>query len=402
MDFSEVLKWDASNFHALYNRGLIYLELSNPKKALSDFNQIAGRYPKFYPIYYAIAQAELDLGNQQAYFRNVRKADELVERYVDNPEENQLDRPTIAAGSSNDKGTTAAENESEIDVMNRFNQLVTIGESVESNLSYNDKIKGRVQDRNVRIELEPIYALSFYDTGNSLQSMSNYFKELDELNQGRYLNRTIYLSNERVAPTDNSEIQSLFADIENYSSLIAQDRVRPVDYLGRAMVYITLKNYVAAIVDLDKAIEQHEYFAVAYMARAYARQCKMKADAKTMQLESNQSDNKELSDDMFLVQNRQAEYMEIISDYDKVLEMNPRMIYAWYNKGAIYHELQDYTSALNCYSEAIKINPEFGQAYYNRGLVYLQMGNKNHGIADLSKAGELGVLPSYNVLKRMK
>ena len=51
---------------------------------------------------------------------------------------------------------------------------------------------------------------------------------------------------------------------------------------------------------------------------------------------------------------------------------------------------------------AIKINPEFGQAYYNRGLVYLQMGNKNHGIADLSKAGELGVLPSYNVLKRMK
>jgi len=29
------------------------------------------------------------------------------------------------------------------------------------------------------------------------------------------------------------------------------------------------------------------------------------------------------------------------------------------------------------------------------------MGNKDSGVADLSKAGELGVLPSYNVLKRM-
>ena len=62
----------------------------------------------------------------------------------------------------------------------------------------------------------------------------------------------------------------------------------------------------------------------------------------------------------------------------------------------------DLTSALQCYSEAIRISPTFGQAYYNRGLVYLQLGNKASGVADLSKAGELGVLPSYNVLKRMQ
>ena len=33
--------------------------------------------------------------------------------------------------------------------------------------------------------------------------------------------------------------------------------------------------------------------------------------------------------------------------------------------------------------------------------MYLRMGNKSLGINDLSKAGELGILPSYNVLKRM-
>ena len=42
-----------------------------------------------------------------------------------------------------------------------------------------------------------------------------------------------------------------------------------------------------------------------------------------------------------------------------------------------------------------------GEAYYNRGYVYLKLGNKDAGIADLSKAGELGIVPSYNLLKRM-
>ena len=57
---------------------------------------------------------------------------------------------------------------------------------------------------------------------------------------------------------------------------------------------------------------------------------------------------------------------------------------------------------MRCYAEALNIDPEFGQAYYNRGLSYLQAGNRQQAFSDLSKAGELGVLPSYNLLKRMK
>lgn len=400
-DFSEVLKWDATNFHALYNRGLIFLELQKPSYALADFNKIADRYPKFYPIYYAIAQAYMQLGNQTAYYNYVKKADELVQRYVDDPENNALDRPTIAAATSNSHGNQRQENESELDVMNRFNQLVTVNESMESNLAYNDKIKGRVQDRNVRVELEPVYALSFYDSQSSLRSLSNYFRELDELNQAAYLNRTIYLSNEQTTPTDAQEIQSLFTDIENYTSLISQGRQRPVDYFGRAMVYLTLKNYESAISDLDKAIEQNDRFTVAFMARAYARHCLLIAQSRAAKLDNSGSENSE-SSAMLEMQQRHVAYTQIIADYDNALRLNPRLIYAWYNKGAIYYELQDFTSALNCYSQSIEINPDFGQAYFNRGLVYLQMGNKNQGITDLSKAGELGVLPSYNVLKRMK
>jgi tetratricopeptide (TPR) repeat protein len=76
-------------------------------------------------------------------------------------------------------------------------------------------------------------------------------------------------------------------------------------------------------------------------------------------------------------------------------------VYAHYNKGNIYMMQGDFTSAISCYSYAIELKPDLAEAYYNRGLMYLRMGNKSKGIADLSRAGELGVLPSYNILKRM-
>ena len=91
-----------------------------------------------------------------------------------------------------------------------------------------------------------------------------------------------------------------------------------------------------------------------------------------------------------------------IADYDQALRIDPALTYAWHNKGNIYYQTGDLTSALSCYSEALAIDPQFASALYNRGITYLRMGNRAQAFADLSKAGELGVLASYNLLKRMK
>jgi tetratricopeptide (TPR) repeat protein len=92
---------------------------------------------------------------------------------------------------------------------------------------------------------------------------------------------------------------------------------------------------------------------------------------------------------------------QMVSDLNEALKLSPKNVYAHSNKGNAYMLQGDYTSAISCYSAAIDYKPDLGEAYYNRGLMYLRMGNKTLGVADLSKAGELGVLPSYNVLKRM-
>lgn len=191
-----MLGLNPGNFHALYNRGLVELESKEYREALADFRSITRKYPKFYPVYYAIAEAERGLGNLKAVGANVNHAENLVRQYVANPESNPLDRPTIAAGTPNNANNKpeAEEEEDEIEIMNRFNQLVTMQSIPETELSYNEKIKGRVQDRNVMAEPEALFALSFNPGPKSLGGVTNFFRELDAFNRGRYINRTIYLA----------------------------------------------------------------------------------------------------------------------------------------------------------------------------------------------------------------
>lgn len=397
-DLESVLRIDPSNFHAKYNLGLIDLERGRNREALEAFRDIARRYPRFYQAYYAMAEAWRNLGDMKKAYQKANYAEELVKKYVRNPETNRLDRPTIAAGKTNsDRPRTGDEEESETEVMERFNQLVTISANATAQLSYNEKIKGRVQDRDIQVDPEPTYALSFYDSPVTLRSLSNYFRELDDFNQRGYISEKLYLAPGSITPTDEERISALFAKAAYYNGLMEQGSARPADLLALGVVQSMLKNYPAAIEALDKAIGLNPRFAVAYMARAYVRN----ADATSRGSSVSGNDAAE-GDAQLTMRTASRELAGVIADYDAALAINPRLVFAWFNKGNLYYEQRDYTSAMQCYAEALRIDPDFGAALFNRGICYLQMGNKRQAFVDLSKAGELGVIPSYNLLKRMK
>lgn len=383
-DFTSVLALNPQNFHALYNRGLVQLETGEYREALADFKSIANRYPNFYPVYYAIAEAERNLGNLKAVGANVNHAESLVRKYVANPESNPLDRPTIAAGTPrNANRTPDGEEEDENEVMNRFNQLVTMQEIPQTQLSFNERIKGRVQDRNVNAEPEPLYTISFNPSPRALGGVTNYFRALDAFNRGRYITRTLYLSPMQTGMTDE-EYDALFRLAESYTSVIASSgkNVRPADLLARGIAYSMLKNYQAAIEDFDRIIDLNPDFSIAYMARGVARY-----------------EEARLLDDQRMAMQGIA---MAAADFDAATRLDSRIIHAWFNKGYILYNQRDYAQAAQCFTKAIELDPEFGAAYYNRGLCSLSAGKKADAFADLSRAGELGVLPSYNVLKRMK
>lgn len=395
-DFSGVLKLDPSNFHALFNRGLVNLDRGDNKSAVKDFRQILKRYPRFYPAYYALAEAYRNMGDMRAAMQNVYAAEDLIRKYVKNPKGNPLDRPKIAMGTANDGRLHAdgMDEESEIEVMDKFNQLVTVSKEVDSDLSFNEKIKGRVQNRDIDVAPEPFYALSFIAPGNSLRSVSNYFRELDDFNQRRYIGRTIYLTPGNVTASGEEELAGFFEETAHLEAL-AKRNPTPANYLALGVAHTMLRNYQEAVRDFDAAIKSDSSFAIAYMGRAFARY--NEAVSPDTDSEGAGSDGESLRRGVAA-----HEMAAVVADYNEALHLNPRLVFAWFNIGNVYYSLEDYTSAIQSYGEAIAIDPEFGQAYYNRGLSYLRVGNRQQAFADLSRAGELGVLPSYNLLKRMK
>lgn len=386
-DFTHVLKLDPNNFYALYNRGLVNLELGNYKKALEDFRKIARRYPRFHPAYYAIAECLRHTGDMKGMVDNIKKADNLVAGYVANPTKNPLDRPAISSGSNSSRRNDDTP-ETDEEFMQRFNQLMTTTADNVQELAFNDRIKGRVQDRNINVTPEGAYFISFIRPETNLRNLSNYFRDLDNLNRRRYISRLLYIRQDTPMPSSTAEMQQTFAIEDDFSrGIVGKDKARPVDMLGRGVARMMLKNYDEAIADLTAAIEGSENFTTALFARSNAYYLRSKA-----------MPDKEGAGSMLT----RADLQMAMNDLDTLLKLAPGMVYGWFNKGLLYYEAGDYTSALQCFDEAIRLDPEFGPAYFNRGLAFLQQGNRQKAFSDLSKAGELGVLPSYNILKRMK
>ena len=282
-------------------------------------------------------------------------------------------------------------------VTKRFSTLLTIENEHNVDEVYNNKsIRGKVQDRNVNIKLCPIFMLSYYATTNQLKETPYYIKEVDDVNSTRLLRQVLQVTDEDSPITDEEIIQQHFASIEYYNSYIATHTPRAIDYFARAMDFMTIRNYKNAIEDFTRAIELTPDFVPAYFMRAIAKN-------KLSILERDQAPTEANSPEEFTPANAklQAELREIISDYDKVIELSPQMAFAYYNKGVVLAEAGDNTSALSLFSTAISLKPDFGEAYYNRGFIYMQLGQRQKGSDDLSKAGELGVIPSYNLMKRM-
>ena len=95
-----------------------------------------------------------------------------------------------------------------------------------------------------------------------------------------------------------------------------------------------------------------------------------------------------------------VDYEIVKSDLDNVIRLAPDFAYAYYNRGNVSSLLKDYRAALVDYDKVIELNPDFAEAYFNRGLTHIFLGNNKQGISDLSKAGELGIVSAYNIIKR--
>ena len=79
--------------------------------------------------------------------------------------------------------------------------------------------------------------------------------------------------------------------------------------------------------------------------------------------------------------------------------MNANNAYLYYDRANVQSAVRLYSQAIDDYTKAISLDPILAEAYYNRGLIRIRCNNRIEGIADLSKAGELGLYKAYSVIK---
>ena len=402
-DFNFVLKSNPANFMALYNRALLHMRTGQFRDAVNDFTAILKKYPEFEAGYMARGEAKRRMGDIRGSEADMEKAMAIFRRnktHVStfNPAEIEA---TAAIKKAEQRALNGAEDEPETaeEIINRFNTLLTVTDSDPVKPEYANRQRGHVQNDNIEVEPMPMFTLSYYAQDNKLNGKTHYIREIGDINDLKLLPGTLSIVVGE-PQLDAEDIQSRFNSIEYYNSLMATTRSRSIDHFARGMDYLLVKNPDAAVEDADSAIALSPQFMLAFILRADAHYMQYRmAQARDGHGTANELDAKAQA----MMRRHQDEmWLDLMmKDLDQAIKLSPKNVYALFNKGNVYMLQGDYTSAISCYTSAIELKPDLAEAYYNRGLMYLRLGNKNSGVNDLSKAGELGILPSYNVLKRM-
>lgn len=387
-DFSAVLNLDENDYKTLYNRAVLLAEIGDFNAAIADMDKVIDAYPDFAAAYFLRYDINRRKGDMHSAQKDYDKSLALAKTRV------QLPTVLNAPAETADSADIADNSYSQEQVKRRFTSLTTIADNSSPEQIFNNKnIKGKVQDRNYSIELEPIFAISYYSSPTELKMSGDYIREVDDINATRMLRFLLQVTNHEPSMTDEETATAHFNSINYYTSYLASHAPRAIDFLGRAMDYMTLRDYEHAIADLDKAIALTPDFTLAYLIRANARYLNSRISQSDSETSKSALPSPAIP--------RTNAVRAAIADLDTVIKLSPSMPIAYYNKGVILAGEGDLTSALGCFNKAIELKPDFGEAFYNRGYVYLSLGNRDAAFADLSRAGGLGIVPSYNLLKRM-
>lgn len=441
-DFSVVVEEEPDNTFAIYNRALLRDEVGDLQGAIADYTLVYEQHPNYFPVLYARSEAKRKLGQIKDSDEDYKLAF-AVERRVKEQHDQKVARAKqegksleeldeterIADDELTDDERTRQESDRNI---RKFNRLVasSVGDK---NQRYSSELRGRIQDRAGSVEMQPLFVLSYYEKSDETRRNIFFEKNLNDFNRAGLLSRRIKVVCQEPMLTQ-SQVSAHFASIDDYSRMIGLSGGSIINYFGRSLDYQLVQDYQNAIQDLTEVLLRKDNFLLAYFNRAVLRFRQLEIDERSTAAAVRNSGDDELKNAALAgvgsqqgsstgltirinnaaltaaerarveaehhAQVRRVECEMAMRDLDKVIELAPQFVYAYYNKAYIAAKLNNFDTALHDLDEAIRIHPQFAEAYYNRGLIYLRIGKTKLGIQDLSKAGELGMAQAYSVLKR--
>jgi tetratricopeptide (TPR) repeat protein len=427
-DFDKVIELEPDNFMAVYNRAILNEEARNYPQAIRDLDKVINEYPNFVPAYYFRSEIKRKLNDAKGADKDYWYAYDLEQNLRKQKNQGKiitgkevLDSEPLADNES-DGNKTREKSDNNIA---KFNRLVVYDKEEELQSKYKNEIRGRIQDRQVKVDLEPQFVITYYENMESIDhSTFRADKMISDYNNKRVLYHQLKVVNHE-APLTDDQAEHHFQSIDRYSLVLDRNSMDVDAYFGRALDFMVLQDLSEAIDDYGRVISLNPDFVLAYFNRAVVRYKQMEItdyrednmDINSLSLNIETTPNKRVSppavspysqphagDNSQQNMNdtkRSYEFSLIMRDYDTVIQLNPDFVFAYFNRANIRCLQKDYRTALNDYNEAIKRNPDFAEAYFNRGLTRLYLGDSSRGIEDLSKAGELGIVNAYSIIKKM-
>lgn len=447
-DFSAVLNLEPDNTFASYNRAILRDEVGDWKGAAEDYTNVFLEHPNFFPALYARSEDNRKLGRLKAADDDYKQAwlveqrvkkerdardkrrEEMIAQGVDNPDSILYADPDA---DLDDDAKTRLETDKNI---RKFNRIMTASND-DRDKKYSSDTRGRIQDKNFTVELQPMFLLSYYEKDDIHKNI--YFeKTISDFNRAGLLTRRLKaVCNEPMLTQAQAEAH--FASINDYSRIIDISGGNLIAFFGRSLDFLLVQDYQNAIADLNQVLMRKDNFILAYLNRAVVRYRQIEITDRAGSVNAkNQVGEEELKNSVLspigtqsgqssqignfgtikinsnvltaqekakieaerMQQQRKVECNLAMRDLDKVIELSPTFVYAYYNRAYISSKLNNLDAAVEDLNKAIELYPGFAEAYYNRGLILLRMGKVRQGMQDLSKAGELGLAVAYSVLKR--
>lgn len=411
-DFSRVLAFDPQDMMTVFNRGMLYMQTGEYQNALRDLNQVAMQYPDFGPVYYQRSLVKEKLNDTSGAQKDYMTAFKLDQDRKAKGLKADLTSADDAKKEDDAKKTKDKQTRRKSDKdIRKYNQVAVLDDFEETDVEVakdQETIRGRIQNRDIIIDLEPMFGLSFY-TADTLLPRARYFEpSVEAFNKKKIYNKNLRLTN-RELESDASTSLYYFNRIRYVGEEIKQDPDETLLYFVRGVLYSVVLNYNNAIADFDLCLQRNKNDANALFNRAYVRYKMVEAirsmeqNAPDKPVEVNLNMTSGASANVArkeVVMEKFVDYDLIIEDLQRLIELESNFEFAYYNLGIIYCQRRDFIKAEQMFNSAIDINGDFAEAYFNRGLVRLYLENDAEATVDLSKAGELGIFKAYNVIKR--
>ena len=399
-DFDFVLKMEPDNMMATFNRGLLRAQTGDYRGAISDYSKVIAEYPNFMAGYYQRAEARKKIGDhkgaEQDEFKIMKMQIDKRNGVSSGDKKEGDDSKDVADNSSENSNGDGGKTRKKSDKNMENYRKIVIADDSEADQRYKSDYRGRVQDRNVTIKLEPMYALTYYEKLSDVKRIVHYHKYIEELNHSKLFPKPLRITNME-APLTEEQVRFHFALIDAHTSDVVADEKNAKKRFMRGLDFYLVQDFASSIDDFTKSILLDDTFFPAYFMRALVRykQLEYKKAEATMSEGATSGTTEMKKPEVTAI-----DYEVVKNDLDHVIQLAPDFVYGYYNRGNVSSLLKDYRAALADYDKAIELSPDFAEAYFNRGLTHIFLGNNKQGIADLSKAGELGIVSAYNIIKR--